>query len=117
MRSPFMSCSSALQQCEALCDTGAEAVTNPEPKRDVSSAGALGWPYLMPGWRNWQTQRTQNPPDFGPWGFDPPSRHHLHKQTEKKEGGWFRPLETRLLFSANSSSPQLACFCAAFSRC
>jgi hypothetical protein len=28
-----------------------------------------------PGWRNWQTQRTQNPPGFGPWGFDPPSRH------------------------------------------
>jgi hypothetical protein len=30
-----------------------------------------------PGWRNWQTQRTQNPPGFGPWGFDSPSRHHL----------------------------------------
>jgi hypothetical protein len=28
-----------------------------------------------PGWRNWQTQRTQNPPGFGPWGFDSPSRH------------------------------------------
>ena len=22
-----------------------------------------------PGWRNWQTQRTQNPPGFGSWGF------------------------------------------------
>ena len=33
-----------------------------------------------PGWRNWQTQRTQNPPGFGPWGFDPPSRHHLKYQ-------------------------------------
>src|SRR4051812_42617500 len=30
-----------------------------------------------PGWRNWQTQRTQNPPGFGPWGFDPPFRHHI----------------------------------------
>src|ERR1700731_4530836 len=30
-----------------------------------------------PGWRNWQTQRTQNPPTFGSWGFDSPSRHHL----------------------------------------
>ena len=30
----------------------------------------------VPGWRNWQTQRTQNPPGFGPWGFDSPSRHH-----------------------------------------
>ena len=30
----------------------------------------------QPGWRNWQTQRTQNPPTFGSWGFDSPSRHH-----------------------------------------
>src|SRR5277367_5953316 len=30
---------------------------------------------VAPGWRNWQTQRTQNPPGFGPWGFDSPSRH------------------------------------------
>ncbi len=29
-----------------------------------------------PGWRNWQTQRTQNPPRATSWGFDPPSRHH-----------------------------------------
>ena len=28
-----------------------------------------------PGWRNWQTQRTQNPPRATSWGFDPPSRH------------------------------------------
>ena len=28
-----------------------------------------------PGWRNWQTQRTQNPPEATPWGFDSPSRH------------------------------------------
>jgi hypothetical protein len=27
---------------------------------------------LLRGWRNWQTQRTQNPPGFGPWGFDSP---------------------------------------------
>src|SRR6476661_7460964 len=32
-----------------------------------------------PGWRNWQTQRTQNPPGFGPWGFDSPSRHQQDK--------------------------------------
>jgi hypothetical protein len=32
-------------------------------------------PFKKPGWRNWQTQRTQNPPGFGPWGFDSPSRH------------------------------------------
>lgn len=33
-----------------------------------------------PGWRNWQTQRTQNPPIFGSWGFDPPSRHQQNKE-------------------------------------
>jgi hypothetical protein len=32
----------------------------------------------VPGWRNWQTQRTQNPPTFGSWGFDSPSRHQLN---------------------------------------
>src|ERR1700704_4106011 len=32
-------------------------------------------PPQEPGWRNWQTQRTQNPPTFGSWGFDSPSRH------------------------------------------
>src|ERR1700684_2384207 len=36
----------------------------------------------VPGWRNWQTQRTQNPPGFGPWGFDSPSRHQRQKPTE-----------------------------------
>src|SRR6202050_3897408 len=37
----------------------------------------------VPGWRNWQTQRTQNPPGFGPWGFDSPSRHqnNLHRMS------------------------------------
>src|SRR5246127_5617821 len=39
----------------------------------------------VPGWRNWQTQRTQNPPTFGSWGFDSPSRHqhNLHRMS-----GW-----------------------------
>ena len=32
-----------------------------------------------PGWRNWQTQRTQNPPRATSWGFDPPSRHQQNK--------------------------------------
>src|ERR1700747_3692928 len=36
----------------------------------------------VPGWRNWQTQRTQNPPTFGSWGFDSPSRHQPPKSTE-----------------------------------
>ena len=34
----------------------------------------------MPGWRNWQTQRTQNPPIARSWGFDPPSRHQDYKR-------------------------------------
>jgi hypothetical protein len=33
--------------------------------------------FLKPGWRNWQTQRTQNPPTARSWGFDPPSRHQI----------------------------------------
>ena len=33
-----------------------------------------------PGWRNWQTQRTQNPPIARSWGFDPPSRHQQNKE-------------------------------------
>ncbi len=32
-----------------------------------------------PGWWNWQTQRTQNPPTARSWGFDPPSRHHKNQ--------------------------------------
>lgn len=31
----------------------------------------------MPGWRNWQTRRTQNPVLAREWEFDPPSGHHL----------------------------------------
>ena len=30
----------------------------------------------MPGWRNWQTRRTQNPVLAREWEFDPPSGHH-----------------------------------------
>ena len=29
-----------------------------------------------PGWRNWQTRRTQNPVLVREWEFDPPSGHH-----------------------------------------
>jgi hypothetical protein len=37
-----------------------------------------------PGWRNWQTQRTQNPPRATSWGFDPPSRHQQNKELKLK---------------------------------
>ena len=30
----------------------------------------------LPGWRNWQTRRTQNPVLSREWEFDPPSGHH-----------------------------------------
>src|SRR3981081_99312 len=40
----------------------------------------------LPGWRNWQTQRTQNPPTFGSWGFDSPSRHHANPFRENQVG-------------------------------
>jgi hypothetical protein len=32
----------------------------------------------VPGWRNWQTRRTQNPVLVREWEFDPPSGHHTH---------------------------------------
>ena len=49
----------------------ANVVTRP---RGLSTRG--GVVKAQPGWRNWQTQRTQNPPRATSWGFDPPSRHH-----------------------------------------
>ena len=39
---------------------------------------------LLPGWRNWQTQRTQNPPTARSWGFDSPSRHQGSQPLYKK---------------------------------
>ena len=35
------------------------------------------------GWRNRQTQRTQNPPEATPWGFDSPSEHQLISHLKK----------------------------------
>ncbi len=54
---------------------------------------------LWPGWRNWQTQRTQNPPRATSWGFDPPSRHqdkslrmnNLRSQKPLTMRGFFTP--------------------------
>jgi hypothetical protein len=46
---------------------------------------------ITPGWRNWQTQRTQNPPIARSWGFDPPSRHH-HKQHKMNKLRGYRRL-------------------------
>ena len=53
-----------------------------------------------PGWRNWQTQRTQNPSEAIPWGFDSPSRHHLKYRY---------PLLIQR-FAALVSAPCLGCF-------
>ena len=86
-----------LATVEWLCDTKAllreetrGAAGNTPCSNDFGSgeAGAVkprtvtkSLAFLRPGWRNWQTQRTQNPPGFGPWGFDSPSRHQLQPIT------------------------------------
>ena len=49
-----------------------------------------------PGWRNWQTQRTQNPPGFGPWGFDSPSRHQPKSLQNKRLARASSPHEMHL---------------------
>src|ERR1700723_681158 len=51
-----------------LCDTEREGCGC---RPSIKLSGEL----VAPGWRNWQTQRTQNPPRATSWGFDPPSRH------------------------------------------
>src|ERR1700678_2396336 len=56
---------------------------------DSQSAVRIEEPLLTklidrPGWRNWQTQRTQNPPRATSWGFDPPSRHQDNKRLIRK---------------------------------
>src|ERR1700733_2187332 len=56
-----------------LCDTEREGYGC---RPSIKLSGEL----VAPGWRNWQTQRTQNPPRATSWGFDPPSRHHLKYQ-------------------------------------
>src|ERR1700733_8001415 len=50
-----------------LCDTEREGYGC---RPSIKLSGEL----VAPGWRNWQTQRTQNPPRATSWGFDPPSR-------------------------------------------
>src|ERR1035438_3019692 len=52
------------------------------------ATSAVQWKSLpSPGWRNWQTQRTQNPPTFGSWGFDSPSRHQSPTQHNQSLAG------------------------------
>src|SRR5271155_5009625 len=55
-----------------------------------------------PGWRNWQTQRTQNPPRATSWGFDPPSRHQdkIHKMNRLQRP---KPLSLRGFFMPKSA--------------
>ena len=80
---------------------------------------------FTPGWRNWQTQRTQNPPDFGPWGFDSPSRHQdflcvvngirvpgtalffwQHNQTSRRTGSRIHNQTNNQTSRQNQSVPQ-----------
>ncbi len=59
-----------------------QAITPPGPARRGAVGPRLDTPRGLrykggaPGWRNWQTRETQNLVGFGPWGFDPPARHH-----------------------------------------
>src|SRR6266853_4311049 len=39
---------------------------------------------MTPGWRNWQTRRTQNPVGATPCGFDSRPRHFLHVWTPSR---------------------------------
>ena len=49
------------------------------PAAPSGATGAQQGAQQGPGWRNWQTQRTQNPPTARSWGFDPPSRHQQNQ--------------------------------------
>ena len=42
----------------------------------------------VPGWRNWQTRRTQNPVLAREWEFDPPSGHHQHQNVTPIKCEW-----------------------------
>src|SRR5215204_4520677 len=50
-----------------------------DPSRRFLLEGT-GCAWCLPGWRNWQTRRTQNPVPAREWEFDPPSGHHLAVQ-------------------------------------
>src|SRR5882672_3497812 len=67
---------------QRMFDSKQPAPTDDENKRPhVNDLGRFQAPISSRGWRNWQTQRTQNPPTFGSWGFDSPSRHQ-HKNPQ-----------------------------------
>ena len=72
------------------CETE-KAAGKPSPARNSGLNATLQTG--QPGWRNWQTQRTQNPPTARSWGFDPPSRHQ--DKPHKMMGNW-RPTPSGL---------------------
>ena len=63
------------------CETE-KAAGKPSPARNSELNATLQTG--QPGWRNWQTQRTQNPPRATSWGFDPPSRHQTIRVSNKR---------------------------------
>jgi hypothetical protein len=84
-----------LEAVQRLCDTGLvlggstdtrttgtngseSSTTSMARPTELNPLSSLVRQYSKPGWRNWQTQRTQNPPRATAWGFDPPSRHHKY---------------------------------------
>ena len=57
----------------------------------------------MPGWRNWQTRRTQNPVLAREWEFDPPSGHHRFRHCRRAM--WdFHKSSVRILREQNSKN-------------
>ena|SRR5579859_8048849 len=61
--------SHARQASQGLfCGEERQSWAKPDAYPDVLTCLCLSWP----GWRNWQTQRTQNPPRFTPRGGSTP---------------------------------------------
>ena len=61
-------------------------------------------PFTLPGWRNWQTRRTQNPVLAREWEFDPPSGHHNVSSTSLVIHSPFLVELVKTMVSANPSS-------------
>ncbi len=71
-------------------------------KTPLVRVGFAGYTWIRaeahgPGWRNWQTQGTQNPPGFGPCGFDSRPRHFRKVQASTLRVVILRPRMGRYL--------------------
>ena len=66
------------------------------------AAGKLYNRCSVPGWRNWQTRRTQNPVPAREWGFDSLPRHQIKNLSSKDLG--LRPKRRAYFFPFSSIS-------------